>query len=332
MSSLFKISLFSILILSLIVTSSISSVAADGHVILSPKKQMASGVAAEDVMCKSGLVLMIRATNGDAACVKESTSMKLSGAGWGEIIEKSMDEVMHEDGNDKEIILEEELSMGEPDQMGNDTTTVVELEEGISAGEEDKMGEEAAEDVFSIGGVDLSMAVLVEGNPDAPITIIEFGDYQCPKCKQWFQNEKPTISSTHISTDTAKLYFVDSAWLGDDSILAAQASHCAGDQEKFKEYHSTLYNNQADIQGGWASSTSLKQFATDLELDSETFDECLDTGKYTDKVVYNTQVGISNGVQGTPHFIIVGPDGDTKTFSGALPSAAFDAAILSLGY
>jgi protein-disulfide isomerase len=325
--------LASLVIFGLIISPSMVSINAENHEIMSPKKQMASGVAAEDVMCKSELVLMIRSTSGTAACVKSTTSLKLSEAGWGDVIEIAMEEVMDEEGNDKEIILEEELSMGEPEQMEeNANQTIIELEEGISGGEKAPIEEGSPEDVFSIGGIDLSMAAPVEGNVDAPITIIEFGDYQCPKCKLWFQQEKPTITTKYILTDTVKLYFVDSAWLGDDSVIAAQATHCAEDQEKFSEYHSTLYNNQADIQGGWASSDSLKQFAIELGLDSEMFDECLDSGKYSDRVSYNKEVATSNGVGPTPHFFIIGPDGTTKMFSGSLPSAAFDAAILSLGY
>lgn len=324
--------LASLIIFGLIISPSMASINADSHIMLSPKKQMASGVAAEDVVCKSGLVLMIRSTNGAAACVKSSTSMILSTAGWGDVIE-TIEEVKEDDGNDKEIILEEELSMGEPDQMDENTNqTIIELEEGISAGEEETMDEESPEDVFSIGGIDLSMAAPVEGNVDAPLTIIEFGDYQCPKCKQWFQEQKSSITSDYILTNTAKLYFVDITWLGDDSITAAQAAYCADDQEKFYEYHSSLYNNQADIQDGWASSDSLKQYAIELGLDSEIFDECLDSGKYLDRVSYNTEVATSNGVEGTPHFFIVAPDGTVKQIEGPQPSVVFDATILSLGY
>jgi len=83
---------------------------------------------------------------------------------------------------------------------------------------------------------------------------------------------------------------------------------------------------------GWANSDSLKQFAIELGLDSEMFDECLDSGKYSDRISYNKEVATSNGVEGTLHFFIVGPDGTTKTFTGSLPSVVFDAAILSLGY
>ena len=331
--------LVSLVIFGLIMSPSLSSINADNHEIMSPRKQMESGIDAEDVVCKSGLVLMIRSTNGAAACLKSSTSMKLSDAGWGDVIETTMkekqeEEQMEEENHDKEIILEEELSMGEQEQIDeNSNQIIIELEEEISAGEEDTMSEESPqEDVFTIGGIDLSMAAPVEGQDDAPITIIEFGDYQCPNCKQWFQEQKSSITSDYILTGIAKLYFIDSAWVGDDSIIAAGASYCADDQGKFMEYHSTLYNNQEGIQDGWASSDSLKQFAIDLGLDSEMFDECLDSEKYSDRISYNTEVATSNGVEGTPHFFIVGPDGTIKQITGPQPSVVFDAAILSLGY
>ena len=282
---------------------------------------------------------MIRSTNGAAACLKSSTSMKLSDAGWGDIIEITMEkneeeEQIEEENHDKEIILEEELSMGEQEQMDeNSNKTIIQLEEEISAGEEDTMSEEfIQEDVFTIGGIDLSMAAPVEGKDDAPITIIEFGDYQCPNCKQWFQEQKSSITSDYILTGIAKFYFVDFAWAGDDSFTAAEASYCADDQGKYREYHSTLYNNQGGIQDGWANSNSLKQFAIDLGLDSEMLDECLDSSKYYNRVSYNTEVGISNVDTGTPHFFIVGPDGTVKTIAGPQPSIVFDATILSLNY
>jgi protein-disulfide isomerase len=114
--------------------------------------------------------------------------------------------------------------------------------------------------------------------------------------------------------------------------LAAQATYCANDQGKFQEYHSTLYNNQEGIQDGWASSDALKQFAVDLGLDTEKFNECLDSGTYADRVSYNTEVGTSNGVQATPYFFIIGPNGEIKKIVGPQPSIVFEAAITSIGY
>src|SRR3990172_6537972 len=154
------------------------------------------------------LVLLIRSTNGAATCVKSSTSMKLSDAGWGSIV--------LDDEEDETI--EDETTENATNEK------IIELSEGLSMGEEQGLPEETMEEEsFTIGGVDLSMAAPVEGDEDAPITIIEFGDYQCPKCKGWFQNEKSKITSNYITKGIAKLYFLDSAWLGDDSIAAAQA-------------------------------------------------------------------------------------------------------------
>ena len=293
--------------------------------IMSPRQQMASGVAADDVVCKSGLVLMIRSTNGVATCVKPSTSMKLSDAGWGSIIiDDEEDETIEDETMDDETMEDETMENATNEQ-------IVELSEELSMGEEEGQPEETMEEEsFTIGGIDLSMAAPIEGDEDAPITIIEFGDYQCPKCKAWFQNEKPQITSNYITKGIAKLYFLDSAWLGDDSIAAAQATYCADDQGKFIEYHSTLYNNQAGIQDGWANMDALKQFAKDLELDAEMFNECLDSGIYADRVSHNTEVGASLGVVGTPYFFIVGPEGDIKKIAGPQPSIVFDAAINSL--
>ena len=318
MNSIINPAFVAILVLGLFLSPSMLSVNAQD--IMSPRQQMASGVAADDVVCKSGLVLMIRSTNGAATCVKSSTSMKLSDAGWGSIII---------DDEEDETIDDETIAN---QTMGNATNEqIVELSEELSMGEEEGLPEETMEEEsFTIGGIDLSMAAPVEGDEDAPITIIEFGDYQCPKCKAWFQNEKPQITSNYITKGIAKLYFLDSAWFGDDSIAAAQATYCADDQGKFIEYHSTLYNKQAGIQDGWANMDALKQFANDLELDVEMFNQCLDSGIYADRVSHNTEVGASLGVVGTPYFFIVGPEGDIKKIAGPQPSIVFDAAINSL--
>ena len=182
-------------------------------------------------------------------------------------------------------------------------------------------------EIMTVGGVDVTMSPPVEGSADAPITIIEFGDYQCPKCDQWFQNEKPTITADYIDTDKAKLYFVDFPFLGQDSDNAANASYCANDQGKFWEYHSTLYNNQGGINDGWANVSTLKQFAVDLGLDTAEFNNCVDSDKHKDRVDYNRQVGASHGVEGTPVFIVVDSDGKTQRIDGPQSSDIFAGVI-----
>jgi len=180
----------------------------------------------------------------------------------------------------------------------------------------------------TIGKIDVSMSSPIEGSEDAPVTIIEFGDFQCPKCDQWFQNEKPTIKNEYVDTGKANLYFVDFTFLGDDSITAANASYCAEDQGKYWEFHSHLYSNQGGINEGWASSSNLKMFASDVGLDVVAFDECLDSGKYDDRVAYNTSIGASHGVEGTPAFFIVNNfDGTTERIDGPQPSDIFAGVI-----
>jgi protein-disulfide isomerase len=177
--------------------------------------------------------------------------------------------------------------------------------------------------MMSVGGIDISMAAPVEGSPDAPFTIIEFGDYQCPKCDQWFLNEKPTVTKELLETGKANLYFLDFAFLGNDSDYAANASYCADEQAKYLEYHSHLYNNQGSINGGWANPDNLKGFAAELELDTVSFNECLDSGKYNDRVIHNKNVGTSHGVEGTPTFFIVSTDGSVTRIDGPQPAAVF---------
>ena len=184
--------------------------------------------------------------------------------------------------------------------------------------------------MMEVGDVDVTMSPPIEGSADASITIIEFGDYQCPKCDQWFQNEKPTIKSDYIDTNKANLYFVDFPFLGNDSDAAANASYCADDQGKFWEYHGTLYNNQGGINEGWADTDALKQFAADLGLDMTKFNECVDSDKHADRVAYNKSVGTEHGVEGTPVFIVVGSDGTTERIEGPQSSSVFADVIDSM--
>jgi len=173
------------------------------------------------------------------------------------------------------------------------------------------------------GTISTAMGSPILGDPSAPITIVEFGDYQCHQCYNWFHNTKPAIFQEYIETGKANLVFVDLAFLGHDSPKAAQASYCAEDQQMYWEYHDMLYNFQEPkIDGGWANSERLKAFAGDLGLDMELFESCLDSGKYSKRVQYNIQQARDHGVRGTPGFFVVGPDGQQQ-LGGAQPFSVF---------
>ena len=174
------------------------------------------------------------------------------------------------------------------------------------------------------GSISTAMGSPILGDPSAPITIVEFGDYQCHQCYNWFHNTKPMIVRDYIETGKANLVFVDFAFLGKDSPKASQATYCADDQDMYWEYHNSLYNSQeSKIDSGWANSERLKAFAFNLNLDMELFDECLDSEKYSKRVQYNSQQARDNGVRGTPGFFIVGPDYDQQQIGGAQPFSVF---------
>jgi len=172
------------------------------------------------------------------------------------------------------------------------------------------------------GTVSTAMGSPILGNPSAPITIVEFGDYQCSQCFKWYHNFKPAIYENYIETGKVNLVFVDLAFLGRDSPQAAQASYCAEDQGKYWEYHDLLYNAQEGVDNGWANNARLKAFAFSLELDMELFDSCLDSGKYSKRVQFNINEAKKQGATGTPTFIIVNSDGQQK-IAGAQPYSVF---------
>ncbi|TBR24232.1 MAG: DsbA family protein [Candidatus Nitrosotenuis sp.] len=180
------------------------------------------------------------------------------------------------------------------------------------------------------GTVDTTMGSPILGSDSAKVTIVEFGDYQCPQCDNWFRTVRPDIEKEYVGTGKANLYFVDLAFFGPDSKKAAQATYCAEDQGKYWEFHSMLYSNQKGINDGWANTDNLKSFATHLNLDRNLFDSCLDSGKYQNRVEKNVLEAKRNGASGTPTFIIVGSDGKQQMIEGAQPFSAFKQVLDSM--
>jgi protein-disulfide isomerase len=172
------------------------------------------------------------------------------------------------------------------------------------------------------GSISTAMGSPIFGNPDAPITIVEFGDYQCEMCYRWFHASKPQIVENYVDTGKANLIFIDLAFLGKDSLKAAQATYCAEDQGKYWEFHNMLYDSQENVDDGWANSERLKAFAFSLGLDMDLFDSCFDSGKYSKRVQYNIDQAKKHNVHSTPTFIIVG-DNQQKQVSGAQPYDVF---------
>ena len=169
------------------------------------------------------------------------------------------------------------------------------------------------------------------GSESAPITIVEFGDYQCEACYAWFHNTRDTLIDNYIETGKAKLIFVDLPFLGRDSPKAAHASYCADDQGKYWEYHTILYTFQdGPPDSGWADRDRLNSFAFSLDMNMDEFNECMDSSKYKQRVKANYDDAVKNGVTQTPTFILVSSDGKTKKLGGAQPYSVFAATIESM--
>ena len=169
------------------------------------------------------------------------------------------------------------------------------------------------------------------GSESAPITIIEFGDYQCEACYAWFHNTRDTLIDNYIETGKAKLIFVDLPFLGRDSPTAAQASYCAEDQEQYWEYHTILYTFQdGHPDSGWADRDRLNSFAFSLDMNMDEFNECMDSSKYKKRVKANYNEAVENGVQSTPTFIIISSDGVKEQFERAQPYSVFASIIESM--
>lgn len=160
------------------------------------------------------------------------------------------------------------------------------------------------------------------GNTDAKITIVEWGDYQCTFCYKFSQSSKDIIIEEYVNTGKANFVFRDFPLNGQDSVLAAEASYCAGDQEKYWEYHDEIYKNWAGEKTGWVNRASLEQFAKTTNLNINQFNKCLDDKKYNQKVLDNEKFGMSIGIRATPSFLIF-TDEKVMKIEGNQPLSVF---------
>jgi len=171
----------------------------------------------------------------------------------------------------------------------------------------------------------------VKGDPDAPITIIEFSDFQCPFCSRFFTQTLPAIQENYIDTGIVKLVYrdfpIDS--LHPNARPAHIAAECADEQGKFWEYHDVLFENQ----GQWNRLSSsdlrsqLNQYATSMGLNSESFDSCLSSQSMADEVNADYLQASQYGATGTPTFFIGNEKNGFIKLVGAQPFTAFQSAI-----
>lgn len=170
-----------------------------------------------------------------------------------------------------------------------------------------------------------------KGNPDAPVTVVEFSDFQCPFCSRFYDQTLPALEENYINTGQVKLVYKDFPL--DNLHPNARPSHiaaeCADEQGKFWDYHDVLFENQAEWNRLSSDdlSSQLNQYATSLGLESASFAACLTSQEMADEVNADYLQALSYGATGTPTFFIGNEKNGFIKLVGAQPFAAFQRVI-----
>ena len=138
------------------------------------------------------------------------------------------------------------------------------------------------------------------------VTLEEFADFQCSHCAQFAVGVGKQIKKDFVDTGKIRFVFRHFAFIGEESFRAAEATECAADQNKFWEYHDTVFENWQDAKERHFSDGILKEFASDLQLERTAFDSCFDSRKYLGKVEADLRRGEQLGVRGTPSLFLNG--------------------------
>jgi protein-disulfide isomerase len=165
------------------------------------------------------------------------------------------------------------------------------------------------------------------GDPNAPITIIEFSDFQCPFCARFHIQTLPLILEEYIEQGKVKLVFRDFPIqsIHPNALPASVAAECANEQGKFKEMHDMLFDNQNEWnkQDTVDALSSFSQYATNIQLEQDTFDSCLTNGKYIEEIKKDLNDGKNYGVSGTPGFFVGNDEIGYVELKGAQPFEIF---------
>lgn len=162
------------------------------------------------------------------------------------------------------------------------------------------------------------------GNPDATVTLVEFGDYQCHFCNVFFHSTEDDLVKKYVETGKVRMIFKDFNIIGPDSVTASHGAHCANDQGLFWEYHDILYSNWTGENNGWASSENLAKFAHQINLDMDKWSDCMVNENHSQTILASNEDAKTLELTGTPSFFIIGPDGKTTRIFGAQPFDVFE--------
>jgi protein-disulfide isomerase len=155
---------------------------------------------------------------------------------------------------------------------------------------------------------------LTMGDPNAPVKVVEFADFQCPGCGSYWSTTEATVIQNYIETGKVFYTYSPFSFVGsfvqnnpwDESIKSAEAAYCANDQGKFWDYRDYIFANQNGENQGTYSEKTLLAFASKLSMDMDKFTTCLKTDQYYQKVLDANDFATSSGITQTPSFIIDG--------------------------
>jgi protein-disulfide isomerase len=160
----------------------------------------------------------------------------------------------------------------------------------------------------------------VRGDKNAPITVIEYSDFECPFCSRFHPTMQQVMTDYNGKVRWILRHYPLS--FHPEALPAANAAECAAEQNKFWEYADKLFENQESL-----SSDYYKQLATELGLNVSQWQTCYDNSKYSDKIESQYQGGVAAGVTGTPGSFIIDQDGNAIPIKGALPYSSVSSAI-----
>jgi protein-disulfide isomerase len=160
---------------------------------------------------------------------------------------------------------------------------------------------------------------VVRGNPDAPITILEFADFQCPGCAQFARDVKPTVDAEFVEPGTARFVFYDFPLVSihPNAFLAARAGRCAEDQDRFWDYHDQLFRFQPRWSASGNPAGLFEEYAREIGLDTEAFSSCLRSSRHAELVTANMELGYQLQVQGTPTVMVTRGRGMGQRVAGS---------------
>lgn len=170
----------------------------------------------------------------------------------------------------------------------------------------------------------------VLGDEDAPVTIVEFSDYQCPFCGRHFQQVHPELVKNYVDTGKVKIVFRDFPLsFHPNAEPAAEAAECVkdlSDDKTYYEFHDKLFGSQAEWSGTTGSATTdlFVKYGKEVGVDEADLKACIASGKFQQEVQADFNYGSSVGVSGTPTFFVNG-----VKIVGAQPYTAFQSAIES---